>query len=249
MRALVFLVLCVIAASADEASSRIMGGSITSIRNYPEMVALLHARNQANHRQFCGGMIITQRSILTAAHCFDDGRHVPAMWRMRVGSDYANSGGTVLVVAQMKIHPRYDRRNYDSDLAILRSTTNIRYGPGVQPATLASYNVADNQIVYATGWGRTEFGASSEQLRQVQIWTINQAVCRQRHPRITDNMLCSGWLNVGGRDQCDGDAGGPLYHNRYVVGVTSWGVYCADPYYPGVNVRVSRFVTWIRNNA
>ncbi|XP_028159111.1 trypsin, alkaline A-like [Ostrinia furnacalis] len=90
-------------------------------------------------------------------------------------------------------------------------------------------------------------------LRHVQIWTINQAICRQRYATvggsITDNMLCSGWLDVGGRDQCQGDSGAPLYHNGVVVSVCSWGRDCADPFFPGVNARVSRFTGWIQNYA
>lgn len=66
---------------------------------------------------------------------------------------------------------------------------------------------------------------------------------------ITDNMLCSGWLDVGGRDQCHGDSGGPLLHNGIVVGVTSWGHECALARFPGVNVRVTCFVSWIQSNA
>ncbi|XP_075975680.1 trypsin, alkaline A-like [Anticarsia gemmatalis] len=253
MRALALLVLCVAAASAEEFGQRIVGGSVTSIRNYPEMVALLHARNQANHRQSCGGSILNQRSVLTAAHCFDDGRHVVGMWRLRVGSDNANSGGQVLNVNLIRNHPNYNPRTYDSDIAVMRATANINYGTGVQAARIAgsNYNLGDNQVVWAAGWGTTETGRPSEQLRHVQIWTINQNICRQRYgaSAITDNMLCSGWLDVGGRDQCQGDSGGPLYHNRVVVGVCSWGRGCAQARYPGVNARVSRFTSWIQNNS
>ncbi|XP_075975823.1 trypsin, alkaline A-like [Anticarsia gemmatalis] len=251
MRVLAFLVLCVAAASAVEFGTRIIGGSVTSIRNYPEMVALLFSPTQVNHRQSCGGSILNQRSVLTAAHCFDLGRHHTGMWRMRIGSDFANSGGTVLVVAHLERHPNYNRATADSDVAILRSTTAIRYGTGVQPANLGGYVVGDNEVVWAAGWGQTEYLRPSEQLRHVQIWTINQGVCRQRYGQatITDNMLCSGVLDVGGRDQCSGDSGGPLYHNGNVVGICSWGEECALPFYPGVNVRVSRFIPWIQNNA
>lgn len=66
---------------------------------------------------------------------------------------------------------------------------------------------------------------------------------------VTNNMVCSGWLGVGGRGQCNGDSGGPLIHNGVVVGITSWGYKCAESYYPGVNTRVSRFTPWIQANA
>ena len=94
-----------------------------------------------------------------------------------------------------------------------------------------------------------EGGSSSEQLRHVQIYSINQAICRSRYPNLTDNMLCSGVLDVGGRDQCTQDSGGPLYHNGVQVGVCSFGTGCARPQFPGVNARVSRFSAWISSNA
>ncbi|XP_075975899.1 trypsin, alkaline C-like [Anticarsia gemmatalis] len=175
------------------------------------------------------------------------------MWRLRVGSDFAHSGGQVTNTQQIIRHPNYNRNSLDSDVAIMRTTGTINFGTGVQAARIAgsNYNLGDNQVVWAAGWGVTEQGRPSEQLRHVQIWTINQGVCRQRYgtSRITDNMLCSGWLDVGGRDQCSGDSGGPLYHNRVVVGICSWGSGCGNPRFPGVNARVSRFTSWIQNNS
>ncbi|XP_075975851.1 trypsin, alkaline A-like [Anticarsia gemmatalis] len=251
MRVLALLVLSVAAASAASFGGRIIGGTETSITNYPEMVSLLFAPDQINHKHDCGGIILNQRSVLTAAHCVVFHPHLPHMSRLRVGSDFANSGGSVYNVVHIELHPNYNIASMDSDLAVLRSATLIRYGTGIQPATLGGYTVDDNEVVWATGWGMTEHGEYSEHLRHVQVWTINQDICRARYPpgRITDNMLCSGWLDVGGRDQCQGDSGGPLYHHRAVVGVCSFGLGCALPRYPGVNVRVSRFIDWIRDNA
>ncbi|XP_075975810.1 trypsin CFT-1-like [Anticarsia gemmatalis] len=251
MRVLALLVLCIAAASADGFGFRIFGGSVTNIENYPEMVALLFSPMQVNHQQFCGGSILNQRSVLSAAHCFDEGRHRPGMWRMRVGSSFASSGGVVHNTARIIMHEQFNSTTLDFDIAILHSTSAIRYGIGVQPANVGSFYVEGNEVVWAAGWGYTEEFMQSEQLRHVQVYSISQDICRQRYGggRITDNMLCSGVLDVGGRDQCSGDSGGPLYRNRVVVGICSWGRGCAHPNFPGVNVRVSRFIPWIQNNA
>lgn len=66
---------------------------------------------------------------------------------------------------------------------------------------------------------------------------------------VTDNMICSGWLDVGGRDQCQGDSGGPLIHNGVIVGLSSWGWDCASPVWPGVNTRVSSYTDWVVDTA
>ncbi|CAH0405207.1 unnamed protein product [Chilo suppressalis] len=233
---------------------RIVGGSVTTINNYPEIVSLKFSWSGTGHRQACGGTLINNRSVLTAAHCTIG--DPPQLWQSRLGSTNANSGGVVRNSALIINHPNYNRATLDNDIAIIRLASTVGFTNVIQPGSIAgsNYNLGDNQVVWAAGWGATsQGGLSSEQLRHVQIWTINQAVCRSRYAAVgntvTDNMLCSGWLDVGGRDQCQGDSGGPLYHNRVVVGVCSWGRGCANPNFPGVNARVSRYTSWIQNNA
>ncbi|XP_021196267.3 trypsin, alkaline C isoform X3 [Helicoverpa armigera] len=257
MRVIAVLALCVAAVAAVPASfERIVGGSLTTIDQYPSIVALLYGRNLINYGQACGGNILNNRSILTAAHCTVN--DTPQMWRFRVGSSFASSGGIVHNVQQIIEHPTYNvAARLDNDFAILRSASAIIYNDNVKPIAIAgaNYHLADNQPVWAAGWGKThEFtilGPSSEQLRHVQIYSINQEECRSRYGSavITDNMVCSGVLDVGRRDQCGGDSGGPLYHNGVLVGVCSFGRGCARRRFPGVNARVSSASAWIVNNA
>ncbi|NP_001296049.1 trypsin, alkaline C-like precursor [Plutella xylostella] len=255
MRTLLLLVLGAVAVAAvPKNPQRIVGGSTTNVSNYPYIASLLYSRNSNTYWQSCGGTVINYRTILTAAHCtFGDSA---GQWRIRVGSTYANSGGTVLATNRILNHPNYNTRTNDNDVALLRSQSNINLGGIVQAGVIAgsNYYLPDNAQVWAAGWGTTSFlGQSSEQLRHVQIWTVNQSTCRNRYAQlgysVTDNMLCSGWLDVGGRDQCQGDSGGPLVHNNVIVGVCSWGHECARAQYPGVNARVSRYTSWIQNNA
>ncbi|CAK1602564.1 unnamed protein product [Parnassius mnemosyne] len=255
----VLLYICLAAVSAaPERQQKIIGGTNTTIEKYPFAASLLYSRNLFIYKQSCGGTIISSGSILTAAHCvFGDTRD---RWRIRVGSTLANRGGTVHKPYQIITHPNYNGRTHDNDVAILR-TVNISFSNRVRAASIAgsSYILRDNETVWAVGWGRTSVGGStSEELRHVQVWTVNQATCRNRYAElgktVTDNMLCSGWLDVGGRDQCQGDSGGPLIHvitqsHSAIVGVCSWGEQCALARYPGVNARVSRFTSWIQSNA
>ena len=252
MRVFALLALCIAAVAAVPSNpQRIVGGSVTTIETWPQMAALLYSWNLVTYSQSCGGSILNNRSILTAAHCtIGDAAN---RWRSRVGSTWASSGGVVHNTASIINHPSYNSRTYDNDVSIIRTATTIVHNNAARPASIAgaNYNLGDNQVVWATGWGTTSQGGSlSEQLRQVQIWTVNQNVCNQRYGgAITANMLCSGWLDVGGRDQCQGDSGGPLFHNGVVVGVCSWGNGCAQAFFPGVNARVSRFTAWIQSNA
>ncbi|KAL0850882.1 hypothetical protein ABMA28_006791 [Loxostege sticticalis] len=251
-----------VASAAIPNSDRIIGGSATSIRQYPEIVQLLGGTwGWFDH--YCAGVILNNRAILSAAHCTEI-FPVPYQ-RIRYGSSYRSSGGTVLTVNRVIEHPLYNHRyQWDNDISILWVNGIIPVTDTSRPARIAgsNYNVADNQIVWAAGWGQSiidDFYSFPEQLHHVQIWTVNQDICRHRYanrvvngiPRpavVTDNMLCSGWLDVGGRDQCQGDSGGPLYHNGVVVGICSWGDVCASAQFPGVNARVSRYTNWINQN-
>ncbi|XP_026739099.1 trypsin CFT-1-like [Trichoplusia ni] len=168
----------------------------------------------------------------------------------------ANSGGVVHNSQQIINHPIYNSRTVDNDIAIIRISGTFSYNNNVRAAAIAgsNYNLGDNQVVWATGWGRTSVsGSGSENLRHVQVWTVNKNTYNQHYrsigKSITANMLCSGWLDVGGHDQCYGDSGGPLFHNRVIVGVCSWGESCALARFPSVNARVSRFTSWIHSNS
>ncbi|KAJ8736116.1 hypothetical protein PYW08_006772 [Mythimna loreyi] len=254
MRLLALLALCFAAVAAVPSNpQRIVGGSPTTISRYPSMAALLFSFSGSFFSQMCGGTILNNRAILTATHCTIG--DPASRWRIRVGSTHAHSGGVVHNVNQIINHPQYNGNTYDNDIAVLRSASTFTFNVRVRAAPIAgsNYNLADNQPVWATGWGLMNVGSvPSEELRHVELRTINQATCRNNYATrgiaITDNMLCSGWP-TGGRDQCQGDSGGPLYHNGNVVGVCSFGIGCAQAQFPGVNARVSRYASWITSNA
>lgn len=94
-------------------------------------------------------------------------------------------------------------------------------------------------------------GVSSNVLRDVQIYTVNNRLCADRYaqlgPRliVTENMICAGLLDVGGRDACQGDSGGPLYYGEILIGVVSWGNGCAQARFPGISTSVASYTDWI----
>uniref|UniRef100_A0A2A4K6F8 trypsin n=1 Tax=Heliothis virescens TaxID=7102 RepID=A0A2A4K6F8_HELVI len=253
MRIFAVLALCV-AAVAAVPGQRIVGGSVTTIDQYPTIAALLYSSNLVSYWQDCGGSILNNRAILTAAHC--TAGYAVNRFRVRLGSTWANSGGAVHNANANIVHPQYDRNTLNNDIAIIRSATTFSFNNNVRAASIAGANYlpADNQVVWAAGWGDTFYGSNqgSEQLRHVQLVTINQNTCRNNYATrgvlINDNMICAGWSS-GGRDQCQGDSGGPLYHNGIVVGVSSFGIGCGQAFFPGVSARVSRYTSWISSNA
>ncbi|KAI5638998.1 trypsin domain-containing protein [Phthorimaea operculella] len=248
-----------VAALPTNGPGRITGGEIAAIGTYPYSVALLLGRTGSSHSQWCAGTIINNLAVLTAAHCFmhDPQYPQPFQWRSRVGSATANSGGTLFNTEQIILHDGFNRITFDMDFAIVRvvGTFNLNLA-NVKAAVLAqpSYQLPDDAPVFSLGWGHTcaQWCSSSENLRRVQISTVNINSCRyiyqQLGRQITDHMICAGDLNEGGRGACQGDSGGPLVHNGTVVGVISWSHECGNARYPGVSARIPVVSNWIAAN-
>ena len=65
-------------------------------------------------------------------------------------------------------------------------------------------------------------------------------------------MICAGY-DSGGKDACQGDSGGPFVcitkdKVPIITGIVSFGLGCAQPYYPGVYSRVTKALDWIKSN-
>ncbi|XP_063896960.1 trypsin, alkaline B [Helicoverpa armigera] len=243
--------------AATDSVSRIAGGGVATINEYPFSAALLTNRGSGAYVQTCGGSIITANAILSAASCFHvNGVLNPATWwRARVGSTNANSGGTIYIINRITAHENFSPTTYVNDIAVLRTNLYIGLTPNLTAvANIAGggYTYGVNQEVFAIGWGVTSNSnpTPSEQLQVAQVWLINQQTCQNRHSdtgfTVNDNMICAGWLDVGVRGQCAGDVGSPLLDsNGAVIGVFSRAQGCADLFYPDINTRVSAYTRWI----
>ncbi|KAG7304661.1 hypothetical protein JYU34_010003 [Plutella xylostella] len=241
------LLLLTATASAVAASNRIVGGADASIETYPSIVQVEYLELSV-WSQGCGGNILSPTYVLTAAHCIE---WVPM--RIRAGSSDRNTGGTVIDVETFLIHPDYTSlAPQHADIALLRLQSPLVYGPGVQqvPIYAQGTEVPDNSTVVHAGWGHTQVaGLPSPVLQDVTIYTVNYDECFRRYgSALSESMICAGILDVGGKDACQMDSGGPLYYGDVLVGVVSWGYGCGSPRFPGVSIKVSAFTDWIVAN-
>ncbi|KZM26923.1 Trypsin [Ascochyta rabiei] len=235
------------AAPTPQDSSDIVGGTTAAAGEFPYIVSL---RQSGSH--ICGGSLVDSRTVVTAAHC-TVGQTASSL-SVRAGSLNRNSGGTLVSVSSIKVHPNFDESTLNNDIAIWKLATPISTSSTIGYVTLPAANSdpASGSTTTVAGWGTTSSGGSSPTtLRKVDVPIVSRATCRQNYSaaEITDNMICAG-LTAGGKDSCQGDSGGPLVSasSSTLVGVVSWGNGCAQAGQPGVYARVSTLLSFVNSN-
>ncbi|MFF0431764.1 serine protease [Streptomyces sp. NPDC004327] len=210
---------------------------------------------QEYRRHICGGVILDDRTILTAAHCLQR-QSPPSALSVGVGS-LRLDGTTNYPVEKYVVHPQYSMFvEYNNDVAVLKLATPLTFKPGsVGPVSWppSSGQPPYGQILSIAGWGLLSEGGSAPN----DLYTTNVMVLRNdeegcsnysREGRLSDTMFCAGYPD-GHTDACQGDSGGALV-NRYneLVGIASWGQGCALPGRAGVYTNVNKLYSWIKAN-
>jgi trypsin len=223
---------------------RIVGGEPTDIKQHPWQVALTIGS------ALCGGSIIAQRWVLTAAHCVTPTPRPSEVKAKANETDYAK-GGIWTEIERIVVHENYNMDTQENDIALVRlkSPTAGR----VIPLAFAALSVPSGQPLEVTGWGVTAEGGStpSVTLRKATVPYVDNAICNTSaayNGRIKPGMMCAG-AQDGGMDACQGDSGGPLVWRTsdgpILVGVVSFGEGCARKLKYGVYTRVSGYRDWI----
>jgi len=248
-------------AAPERASTRVVGGTEASIADWPYLVSL---RTRVRGESFvCGGNLIDDRHVLTAAHCVLDGLNplpVAALTVVAGREDPFAAGVEASTVRRLAIHPGYKRRpatlgeGGPYDVALLELAAPVGQAP-IRLATEADAAAfAPGVLAGIAGWGATRAGGGAvDRLRAAQVPILADAVCAAQTGISAAEaalMLCAGY-SEGGIDTCQGDSGGPLAVTAadgapLLAGLVSWGVDCARPATPGVYVRAATIVPWVQ---
>lgn len=226
---------------------RIVGGTAARPGEFPWAVAFLKRKDNGKYGIECGGTLIAPDLVLTAAHCKLTTNHVALVGR----ESLAETSTAIRLRADATPHSSYGiAAEYDSDIAVVRLAQSVPNIPVPLTDTNEQFVQPFGDLV-VIGWGRTkELGPTSRELAKVTVKIYELAGCQAAYDGVygvTDNMLCAGDV---GKDACKGDSGGGAFvknnDDQYLLaGVISFGEGCADPAYPGVYTRVSKFTQWI----
>ncbi|MER8035167.1 serine protease [Streptomyces hydrogenans] len=221
----------------------VVGGTDAPPAAYPYQVSL-QAQNAGGWKAICGGSIIDQRWVLTAAHCLITSA---GQLRIAVGTNTL-PGGTLHLVQETIGYEAYNDNaaGRPNDIALLKLATPITYTPLVQPIALpdATYPTGAATL---TGWGWTSGnGQVTSTLQQATATLLTVTDCQARWPgqNINTKHLCT-YDKGSGISACTGDSGGPLAQNGRLLGIISWGVASCSGTYPTVYTNVSAYRAWI----
>ncbi|EJY57465.1 AAEL017003-PA [Aedes aegypti] len=256
-------------------SDRIAYGLAAAIFEFPWMALLRYREFNGDIVDGCGGSLINERYVLTAAHCLKV--KTKTLDHVRLGELNKNTiidcevnddecAGPVqdIKVERSIIHPQYNMPKFSNDIGLIRLRQSVVFQEHIKPICLPVTHKLQKTLYpryILTGWGKTEKDELSDILQKAVLPRIDNEQCmqvlKQNQLRIalTDKQMCAGGEKRV--DSCRGDSGGPLAWvdklndaPRFIqFGIVSLGSNtCGEKSVPSIYTRVGQYMDWILNN-
>ncbi|XP_077288094.1 mite allergen Eur m 3-like [Arctopsyche grandis] len=195
--------------------SKIQNGDEVIIEQIPYIVSVQEYADYS-FQHICGGSIIHESFILTAAHCFNNRENIPNNFKVRVGSVFTKNGGQEENVYKIIKHPNFSIHTSDNDIALLFLTNPLQIDDQttkIIPMPSQDIRVKNGSEAIIAGWGDNITGGNPvSKLLMGKIHIENHETCYKYYLAenftITDNMMCAN--STENIDACVGDSGGPM---------------------------------------
>ncbi|XP_017791856.1 PREDICTED: trypsin-1-like [Habropoda laboriosa] len=231
-------------------SGRIVNGTMAALQQFPYQVSL---RRSYSERHFCGGSLITDRHVLTAAHCMfiDQAQIQPWSITVVAGEIKLNEStwsGQKRGVDKIYVHPRFDHETLHNDHTVLVLHAKFIMTASVNTVPLATSPPVPGTMCQLSGWGHPDEDAIevTNDLMYIDLPLLDTVTCRTLLENVTELLsgsFCAGYVE-GQMDACQGDSGGGMICNGVLTGVVSGGYGCARPGFPGTYADVFYYKSW-----
>uniref|UniRef100_A0A3Q2UDX9 Elastase 2 like n=1 Tax=Fundulus heteroclitus TaxID=8078 RepID=A0A3Q2UDX9_FUNHE len=236
--------------------SRVVNGEDVRPHSWPWQISLQYNSN-GEWRHTCGGTLISDQWVLTAAHCISSSRQ----YRVALGKHNLKedeNGSAFLGTATIVVHEKWNSFFIRNDIALIKLESPVEFSDNIHAACLppGGFILPHDAPCYVTGWGRLYTGGPiADILQQALLPVVDHATCSKYDwwgSQVTETMVCAGGDGIV--SGCNGDSGGPLNcqgsdGSWEVHGIVSFGSGLSCNYHkkPTVFTQVSSFLDWINN--
>uniref|UniRef100_A0A3P9BCC1 trypsin n=1 Tax=Maylandia zebra TaxID=106582 RepID=A0A3P9BCC1_9CICH len=175
----------------------------TASLSYSHVIAIIHGKKAPensmqymasvqdnNGHHVCGGFLITEEFVVSAAQCDDSPTHVV------LGNHNLKNGNHQKIKIENKlIHENYQHVGLGNDIMLIKLSEKVKLGHGVEIIQIphAEINLKENQVCQVAGWGTTKtHGKPVDELMVVDVSVIDKQVCKEQWPDLPANVTCAG---------------------------------------------------------
>ncbi|KAM8710567.1 hypothetical protein ACLKA7_017225 [Drosophila subpalustris] len=196
---------------------RIINGFHAEPKQFPYQV-LLNSPTVWEWWPLCGGVIISNRVILTAAHCVDYDIDILNIYFGTVDRNNNKETGQQRLIVKgtnIVVHPEWDPNQNINDIALIKLPADLQFDDYIQPAQLPDPNqFYENESGVISGWGQASVpGLPTNTLMALNVTILSNEECKSiQHKYSPGGFFSSSWICVMSSDSspCYGDSGGPL---------------------------------------